>query len=228
MAQKKRNKTQRVPANTNEDKTNKDLWGIYGLEAVYYQRGIQVGLWSIIGGIAVGALLTQFFALVEQVQASRWYLILYFVASLFILINGWVMVSWGALVLKWPIYFPMIIPSYMTQIGLAIMCLLVIYPSGWSAALGGVIFFLLMQQVIFMVSGTWEKFSPQWVKGIRITLSIYFLLMVMCFSASAFLFFNPSRNAEMIWGLFVFLSSAAAIVMQHKGMERERKELGIP
>lgn len=228
MGDLNRRQTHQIDSLSNEEKVSNDLWAIHGIEDVFYQRGIQVGLWSILGGVAVGVLLTQFSALVEQVQASRWYLILYFIASLFILVDGWVRISWGALVLKWPIYFPTILPGYLTQISQSIMCLLVTNPPGWFFAAGSMLFFELLHQRSFMVSGAWERFSPESVKEIKASLSIFFLFMLICFSASAFLFFYPSRIAEIIWGVIAIFCTITAMVMQHKGMERERNELNIP
>ena len=205
-----------------------DLWGLHGLEDVYFQRETQVNFWSIMGGVAVGALLTQFFPLVEQIRASRWHLIAYFVASMFILINGWVQTSWGALVLKWRIHLPIILPHFLTLICMAIMSLLVIDPAGWSLAAGGVLLFDLAVQRSFRLSGAWAGFSSQTIQGFAKTRRIYFLLMLMCFGASALLFFMPSIILEAIWGAVALLASSAAIVIQHTGMERERLELGLP
>jgi len=35
------------------------LWGTHGLDAVYFQREAQVNFWTVLGGLAMEALLTQ-------------------------------------------------------------------------------------------------------------------------------------------------------------------------
>lgn len=44
----------------------------------------------------MAALLTQLSPLLEQLRQGRWYLVLYLVASIFVIAT-----SWGSLVLKW-------------------------------------------------------------------------------------------------------------------------------
>ena len=209
-------------------KKSKDLWESHGLDDVYFQRETQVNFWSIMGGVAAAALLSQFFPLLEQVKASKWYLVLYFLASLLILINGWVQTSWGTLVVKWPIYFPIILPHFFTLICMAIMCLLVTSPPGWSLSVGFVLFFNLLHQRSFIVSGAWEIYSPKLKKGFQRYIAIYFCLMILCFAISALLFLYPSKTFELVWGILALMISITAIFLQHHGMERERQEIGIP
>jgi len=210
------------------NKKSKGLWESHGLDDVYFQRETQVNFWSIMGGVAAAALLTQFFPLLEQVKASRWYLVLYFLASLLILINGWVQTSWGTLVVKWPIYFPIILPHFFTLISMAIMCLLVIYPPGWTLSVAFVLLFNVLHQRSFFVSGAWEIYSPKMKKGFKRYVAIYLCLMILCFAVAALLFLYPSKTFEMLWGLLALMFSIAAIVLQHFGMEHERQEIGIP
>jgi hypothetical protein len=96
------------------------LWKTHGVEDVYFQREAQVNLWTVMGGIAAAALLTQFSGLMQETQASRWYLVLYFLASIAIIVNSWEQTVWGSLVLHWPISIPVTLFIFLTQLSLDI------------------------------------------------------------------------------------------------------------
>jgi len=204
------------------------LWKRHGLDDVYFQRETIVNFLSIVEGVSVGALLTQFFPMVEQIRDSRWQLLLFFAASILVLINIWIQNSWGTLVLKWTISIPLLIPQFLILFSSCIMCLLVTYPPGWMASAGVFILLFLLSQLLWMKRGGWESFSNQRVKGIKTSLMIYLFWMVLAFLSSAHLYFQPSKGNETIWGVVAFLSSIAALVLQHQGMEQERKDFGIP
>jgi hypothetical protein len=205
-----------------------DLWATRGLDDVYYQRETQVTYWSILGGIAVGALLSQFFPLLQQIQTSRWYLVLYFLTSVFFLINAWVQASWGALVLTWRINFPITFLYSLATISQAVMCLLVTDPAGWSMAVACALFFNQLLQLQFQKRGGWQRFSPEALQDIRQTLRVYTTAALISLAVAILLFMRPSRPVEIAWGFIGLLVSVLAMFMQHYGMERQRKELGIP
>ena len=158
-------------------------------------------------GLAAGALLTQFYAVVQQVQASRWQLILYFIASILLLINNWAQTSWGTLVLKWPISIPMLVPQFIGNFVMSIMCLLVTEPAGWMAAAGLVIIPTLYIQFYFMRTGSWKHFSPSRIREIKSGLVVYFFWMLMAFAAAIHLYFVPAQSVEIFWGLVALLCS---------------------
>ena len=220
--------TSHNPTGKEEQGSISDLWKQHGIEDVYFQRETIVTFLSILGGVAVGALLTQFLPMVEQVRDSRWQLLLFFAASIFILFNNWIMISWGTLVLKWTISIPLLIPQLLACLSTCIMCLFLTNPSGWMASVGTMFIFTLLIQFLLMKAGRWDNFSSQNVNGIKTYLLIYFIWMIMSFLASALLYFYPSKINEIIWGVVALLSSIAGLVLQHQGMERERKEFGIP
>jgi hypothetical protein len=101
-------------------------------------------------------------------------------------------------------------------------------PLGWMASVGVIIFWNLLSQLMWMKRGDWASFSKRTVKGIKISLLIYLFWMVLAFLGAVHLYFHPSKVNESIWGAVALLSSIAALVMQHQGMEQERKEIGIP
>jgi hypothetical protein len=216
------------PAGKEEQGSKSNLWKRHGIDDVYFQREAIVNFLSILGGVAVGALLTQFFPMIEQVRDSRWQLLLFFAASILILINLWIQMSWGTLVLKWPISIPLLIPQFMTCFSTCIMCLLLTNPSGWMVSVGIMFMFGSLNELYLMKTGAWEHFSQQRVKVFKTNIMIYLFSMVMTFLASAHLYFYPSKINEIIWGVVALLASIGGLIQQHQGMEQERKEFGIP
>jgi hypothetical protein len=204
------------------------LWAARGVEDVYFQREMQVNLWTVMGGVAAAALLTQLSALAHEVQTSRWYLVLYFLASIAIIVNSWEQTAWGSLVLRWPISVPLTLFIFLTQFSLAIQCLLVTNPLGWMAASGLVILFSLLNQNYSRISGAWAAFSPKKLEEIKAGLLVFVLWLTLCIGAVVQLYWFPSHFSEIIWGFVALASSIIGLVMQHKVTEQERKELGIP
>ena len=86
--------------------TKESLWAARGMDDVFFQREAQVTWWSVMVGIAVGALLTRLEALLLEFQNGHWYFALYFLAICCIIINSWVQTAWGSLVLRCPISIP--------------------------------------------------------------------------------------------------------------------------
>jgi uncharacterized membrane protein len=204
------------------------LWTTHREESVYFQREAQVNFWTVLGGLAMAALLTQLSPLLEQLRQGRWYLALYLVASILVIASSWVQTSWGSLVLKWPISIISTVIVLFEMLAQSIQCLLVTYPSGWLAACSGIIFFALVVQVYFAKSGAWQAFSPASIKRFRFTNWIYLSIMLICLAGAFQLFRYPSQPAEMVWGFVVLSFSVAALYMQNRGMQEEKKELGIP
>jgi hypothetical protein len=204
------------------------LWITHGVEDVYFQREAQVNFWTVLGGLAMAALLTQLSPLLKELQQSRWYLLLYFAASILILANSWVQTSWGSLVLKWPISIATTIIMLFQMLFHSIQCLLITNPSGWLAATAGLLFFSLANQFYFEKSGAWKVFSPAFTKRFKFDNIVYSFFILISLAGAYELYRYPSRIAEMVWGFVVLFLSIMALYMQHKGMQEEKKELGIP
>jgi hypothetical protein len=204
------------------------LWKRHDIEDVYYQREGQVNFWTILGGIAVAALLTQITNLFEGIQMGRWHLLLYFLASIILIVNSWVQQFWGSLVLRVRLTMLHSFLMLMNLIFLAVLCLQATKPLAFFAASESYILSALFIQIYLMKSGAWVVFSPERISGIKTILWIYLAFMVLWLGAVADLFWYPSAMAEVGWGIIAVLASVSAMVMQHYGMEKERKELGIP
>ncbi len=204
------------------------LWATHGAEDVYFQREAQVNFWTVLGGLAMAALLTQLSPLMQELQKSRWYLLLYLVASILVLANSWVQTSWGSLVLKWPISITTTVIMLFQMLFHSIQCLLVTNPSGWLAATAGIILFALFNQFYFEKSGAWKVFSPVFIKRFKFDNLVYSFFILLCLAGAFQMYLYPSQIAEMVWGFAVLFLSFMALYMQHKGMQQEKCELGIP
>jgi hypothetical protein len=204
------------------------LWATHREESVYFQREAQVNFWTVLGGLAMAALLTQLSPLLEQLRQGRWYLLLYFVASIFVIANSWVQTVWGSLVLKWPISIISTVIVLFEMLAQSIQCLLVTNPSGWLAATAVLVLCALLLQFHFERSGAWKFIPPEMLKRFRINNWIYGLFVLFCLAGAFQLYRYPSQIAEMVWGFIALILSVAALYMQHKGMQQEKKELGIP
>jgi hypothetical protein len=52
--------------------------------------------------------------------------------------------------------------------------------------------------------------------------------MLLCLAGAFQLYRYPSRVAEMVWGFVALNLSIFALVLQHKGMQLEKRALDIP
>ena len=215
-------------AKADDPEVTQDLWRRRGLEDIYFQRENMVNFWTVMGGIAAAALLTQFGTLVGEIQASRWYLVLFFIASLLTIVNSWVQSAWGSLILRWPMTVPGTLIYFSGLFSLCLQSLLVTRPVAWMAASGAVVFFAILNQIYFYRSGAWVVFSPRTIARLRSNLRLYILFLLFTLAGVAHLACFPSHPAELFWGLVSLGSTILALVMQHKGMQAEKVELGIP
>lgn len=204
------------------------LWSTHRQESVFFQREAQVNFWTVLGGLVMAALLTQLSQLLQEIQASRWYLVLYAMSSVLILASSWVQTSWGSLVLRWPISIFTTVVNLFAMVVQSIQCLLVTKPAGWLAATGVYIVFALLIQVYFERSGAWKVFPPEFIKRFKVNNLVYLGFVLLCLVGAFHLFYFPSRVVEMAWGFVTFCLSIFALVLQHKGMQQEKLELDIP
>jgi hypothetical protein len=203
-------------------------WKKHGMEDIYFQREAQMSFWTVLGGLAMAALLTQLPALWQEILKSRWHLVMYLIASVFVVATSWVQTSWGSLVLKWPISIITTVVMLFQMLVQSVQCLLIIKPAGWMAATAGILLAALANQFYFSKSGSWVAFSERYVKRFRQSNLIYFLLMLICIGAALQMYLLPWSPSEIIWGIFALIFSTFALVLQHGSMKKEREELGVP
>lgn len=206
----------------------RSLWSLHGMEDVYFQRESQINFWTVMGGLQAAALLTQTGLLWEQMQAGRWHLFLYLLDALLIITLMWASTAWGSLVLKWTVNIPAIFTDFFGNFAMAIACLLIVNPAGWFLSVAIAAIGNWLHQFLFYRSGAWEHFSAETNKHLKANLWIYGLWPLICFAGALHLFLVPSVIAETIWGVIILIVLTDALFRQHRGMERERKELGIP
>jgi len=228
MARKTKNKNDRQGSSMKEEQERDALWVRHGIEDVYFQREAQVNFWTVLGGIAVAALLTRITDLFAEIQMGRWHLLFYALTAILLIAASWVQNLWGSIILKMQVRYLYVLLWLMNMVSLSVMCLQVTNPSIFFAACGAVILFTLCFQLYLMKSGAWVVFTAERIKAIKNMLWIYLVFMFLCFAAAAHLSAYPSVPVEIGWGVFALLASTAAVVMHHFSMNRERKEIGIP
>lgn len=204
------------------------LWMRHGIDDVYYQRDAHVTFWSVLGGIAVAALLTQIANLMNEIKSGNWHLLFYFFTSINMITLSWVSHLWGSLVLKLRVTILHTFLLLSNLICLCIVCLFFTDPVIFFSAGVFFVFLALLIQLYIKNTGGWTVFTDERIKGIRMTLWMWLASMVIFLCATAQLYWYPSTLSELIWGVLVFLASTGSLVMQHYGMEQERKDLGIP
>lgn len=202
-------------------------WAQRGGEDVAYQRQAQVTWWTLLGGIAAAALLTQVEPLITAIQSGRWYYLLYFLATALVIVNSWVQIAWGALVLKWPIAVPSSICIFMGGLSLSLAAINISRPGLWFAALAFVLIFSQLMQYTFKRTEAWLPLPAEAVRRVRIGIYIYWAFVLVSIMASILILLLRNILLEIILGIIAFGLSSLALFWQHVGMEGEKKHMGI-
>ncbi len=204
------------------------LWAAHGVEDVYFQREAQVTWWTILGGIAVGAVLTRLESLPAAFNAGQWYVLLYLVATLVVIINSWAQTVWGSLVLRWPISIPLAVLTFMGGIALSVAGLNISKPALWYAAISMVLLTAVLHQLTFSKMNARENLPNELVKRAQKGVRIYYFLCGFTIASSILLALVSSRTLQIIWGIFALAGSIMALTWQHIGMTEEKRMMGIP
>ena len=203
-------------------------WLMRGVEDVYYQREAQLGLWTILGGIAVGVLVTQMQSVASQVRAGRWYVALYFLATALIIANAWVQTAWGPLVIQWRLCVAMAMLHISGGLATCLLSLQVTNPPGWMFAVCLAVLVSLLMQFYMTRSGAWAVFSPAHIARLKGVLWTQGAFIGMALAAGLLLLRYPGPLLETVWGVVAVLLAGLALWLQDRGMEAERAALGIP
>lgn len=208
----------------------RSLWSHRGLEDVYFQREAQVTWWSIMGGVAASALLTQLAPLVAEVQAGRWYLILYYAASALFIVIGWLTTAWASLIMHWPIVPFHVLLVFAGGFTTAATCLLVTRPAYWFVGAAPLVCNSMLTNGYDIKTDAYGGggFPAEALKRTRTTLWIYGLFLILAILAVVTLLRWPSPGLELIWGIAGLLAATAALVWQHINMRSEREMGRIP
>ena len=210
----------------NEESGDK-LWVARGAEDVFFQREAQITWWSVLGGIAVAALLTKLDSVPLAFKLGQWHIALYFLATCLVIVNSWVQTAWGSLILKWPISISTSLSLFFLGISLAVAALNITQPVIWYAAMSVVLLTGLFNQVVFSKSHAWIAFSAELVNRTRASAWMYVGMTGFAIAYTIFLALQPSPLAEMSGGIVAFLVSVLTIIRQHLEMVEEKRKMGI-
>lgn len=202
-------------------------WRSRGIDDVYYQREAQVNWWSVLGGVAVAALLTQLPDLLSQVVQGRWSLVLYFTSTALIIVLSWVQTAWGTLVLRWRISIGTALLGFFSGLSLSIMGLQVTMPAAWMFAASLVALSSIASQLYFQRSGAWNDFAAPAIKRLKAVIWAHAVFGVVALGAGILLLIFPGRVHETIWAIASLSMAIVSIWLQSEGMKRERSEFGI-
>lgn len=203
------------------------LWRSHGLDDVAYQRQAQVTWWTVLGGLAVGALLTQAQSLTSEVITGRWHLTMFFLATCLIIINSWVQTVWGSLVLRWPITMPYSIIGFFSGLALCLAALNVTVPVLWCLAVVFVIAFAILTQLTLQKTDSQITLPHDQLIRARAVIMIYLIFEGIVIAGILGLWIFPSNFLEIIVGVVALGGSIFAVLWQHVGMTQEKKSLGI-
>ena len=203
------------------------LWAARGAEDVFFQREAQITWWSVLGGIAVAALLTKLDALPLAFKLGQWHIALYFLATCLVIVNSWVQTAWGSLILKWPISISSALSLFFLGISLAVAALNITQPVIWYAAMSIVLLTGLYNQVVFSKNHAWVAFSAELVEKTRTSAWMYVGMTGFSIAYTIYLALRPGTLAEMSGGIIAFLVSVFTLIRQHLEMLEEKQRMGI-
>lgn len=211
-----------------ERQADEKLWASHGVEDVYFQREAQVTWWTILGGIAVGAILTRLESIPAALKAGQWYVLLYLLATLLIIINSWVQTTWGSLVLRWPLSIPTAVFISIQGISMSVAGLNASKPALWYTAISVVLVTAVLNQWSFSRTNAWANLPGELVKRAKTGILIYCFMCIFAVASSILLALTGGKTLEMTWGIIALVVSILALVWQHIGMSAEKRMMGIP
>lgn len=215
-----------TPPSFNEESAEK-LWLARGAEDVFFQREAQITWWSVLGGIAVAALLTELDSVPLGIKAGRWDVALYFLATCLVIVNSWVQTAWASLILKWPISISTSLSLFFLGLSLSVAALNITQPAIWYAAMSVVLLTGLFNQVVFTKNHAWVALSPELVDRARASARIYTAMTLFAIAYTVYLAVGPSFAAEVGGGIIAFLVALFTLIRQHLEMVEEKHRMGI-
>lgn len=224
---KKASRPEKTPPRPSGTEPGEGLWAIRGVEDVFFQREAQVTWWTVLGGIAVAALLTQLESLTTAVKSGQWHYLLFFSASCLIIVNSWVQTAWGSLVLRWPISIPTSLSGFLSGLSTSVACLNVTRPAVWMGATFVVLLTAEFNQVVFMRRRGWVAMPPEMVARARAGIRVYVVFAGITLVSTLHLALWPSMVGEIAWGLVALLATIMALAWQHAGMNEEKRSMDI-
>ena len=210
-----------------KEESGEQLWKARGAEDVFFQREAQITWWSVLGGIAVAALLTRIDSLPLAFKSGQWHVALYFLATCLVIVNSWVQTAWGSLILKWPLSISTSLSLFFLGISLSVASLNITQPMIWYAAMSVVLLTGLYNQRVFAKSHAWVAFSTDLVKQTHTSVWIYISMTLFAIAYTVYLVLRPSALAEITGGIIALVVSAFTLIRQHLEMVAEKQKMGI-
>lgn len=218
------------PETRSKSASTKDLkiWRERGIDDAWFQRQAQTTWWSVLGGITVGILVTKLSPVLDALKTADWYVALYFLGTILVLTYSWVQISWGSLVMRTPISIAFSLYVMVSNISIAFAANNIDNPPFFLAAMTVASAVSFITQYYFSRKGFWDIFPPDKLKRYKSSLYAYAVQVVVVLLMTIHLFLVPTRLNFIIYGFVTVLVSIALLYWQHKGMQAEKREMGIP
>ena len=204
-----------------------ELWVARGAEDVFFQREAQITWWSVLGGIAVAALLTELDSVPLAVRSGNWEVALYFLATCLVIVNSWVQTAWGSLILKWPISISTSVSLFFLGISLSVAALNITQPVIWYAAISVVLLTGLINLLVFTKNHAWVALSAELVDQTRASAWMYVGMTAFAIAYTVYLALRPGPIAEKSGAVIALVVSLVALIRQHLEMTEEKRRMGI-
>jgi hypothetical protein len=175
----------------------------------------------------VAALLTELDSVPLGVEARRWDVALYFLATCLVIVNSWVQTAWSSLILKWPISISTSLSLFFLGLSLSVAALNITQPMTWYAAMSVVLLTGLFNQQVFTKNHAWIAFSPELVDRARASAWMYVGMTAFAIAYTVYLALRPGIIAELSGGIIAFAVSLLALIRQHLEMVEEKRRMGI-
>jgi hypothetical protein len=208
---------------TQIDLTGVEYWKRRGPEDVYYQRESCTTWWTVLGGVAVAALLTRLETVWGLVISGDWYYLLYVAATALVILQAWMSISWGALVVRWRISLATTLIVYLSGLVLSFLSLSVSNIPVWWLALAVLVLISISNQLYSYRSGAWVTLPEIAQQRVLKGLWIYVIFVVVSLAGFVLLSLYPIESLEAGFGVIGLLSSVVALIQQNAGMNYERE-----
>ncbi len=216
-----------TPAKSQKRPNGLKYWQQRGIEDTFFQREAQTTFWSVLGGIAIGMLVTQITPVLDRLRTAEWYQALYLVATLLIVVYSWVQTCWGSLVLRWQITVTGSLVGLFANIAIAYAAINIDKPQVWMGAIAVAMFFGFGMQLHFWISGAWDVFPEEKKARYKRGLVGYALVVAAATGFFLHLLLAPSQLLFLIYGCVAILVVIGLLVWQHFNMETEKREMKI-
>lgn len=211
-----------------DNQTGTEYWKQRGPEDVYYQRESSTTWWTVLGGVAVGALLTRLESIWTLVQSGDWQYLLYVVATALVILFSWLSMSWGALVLRMRISLAHTLYVYLSGLALSFVSLSVTNISIWWLTITILMVIFIFTQLYLSRSGAWVAFPEFWQRRILKGLWIYLFFIGLALAGFILINLYPIKPLEIGFGVVALLGSIVVLIQQDEGVKIERELLKIP